>query len=101
MEGDSPTVVENRRVRELVQMALAQQEAYSYSRDMIPSTPRPSRSPSYSRHMDPAAISSNIRRRNQPGGHDPTCNGAFNLVDQDRIRKEVERAAHGAAEQAA
>ena len=31
MEGDSPTAVETRRVRELLQTALAQQDAYSYS----------------------------------------------------------------------
>ena len=61
VEGDSPTVVETRRVRELLQTTLAQQEAYSYSRDMIHSTPRPSRSPSYSRHMDSTAVSSNAR----------------------------------------
>lgn len=59
VDGDSPTAVETRRVRELLQTALAQQEAYSYSRDKIHLTPRPSRSPSYSRHMDSAAMSSN------------------------------------------
>ena len=50
VEGDSPTAVETRRVRELLQTALAQQEAYSYSRDRIHSTPiqeiRQNRSPS-------------------------------------------------------
>ena len=35
IDGDSPTAVETRRVRELLQTALAQQEAYSYSRDRI------------------------------------------------------------------
>ena len=48
IDGDSPTAVETRRVRELLQTALAQQEAYSYSRDRIHSTPRPGRSPSRS-----------------------------------------------------
>ena len=52
MEGDSPAAIETRRVRELLQTALAQQDAYSYSQDRIHSTPRPSRSPSYSRHME-------------------------------------------------
>ena len=51
--------------------------------------------------MDSAAVSSNARRRNQLGGNDPTCNGAFNLVDQERIRQEAERAVQLAAEQAA
>ena len=31
MEGDSPAAIETRRVRELLQTALAQQDAYSYS----------------------------------------------------------------------
>ena len=57
IEGDSPQVVETRRVKELLRTALVQQEAYSYSRDRIHSTPRPSRS--YSRHMDEPAVSSN------------------------------------------
>ena len=43
--------------------------------------------------MDSAAVSSNARCRNQPGGHDPARNGAFNLVDQDRICQEAEQAA--------
>ena len=52
VDGDSPVAVETRRIRELLQTALAQQEAYSYSRGRIHLTPLPSRSPSYSRHMD-------------------------------------------------
>ena len=51
--------------------------------------------------MDSAAVSSNARRRDQPGGHDPVRDGAPNLVDQDRIRQEAEWAAQQAAEQAA
>ena len=35
IEGDSPAAVETRRVKELLQTALVQQEAYSYSRDWI------------------------------------------------------------------
>ena len=92
MEGDSPTAIETRRVIELLQTALAQQEAYSYSRDRIHSTPRPSRSPSYSRHIDSAAVSSNARRHDHPRRHDRVLDGALNLVDQDRIRQEAERA---------
>ena len=57
IEGDSPQAVETRRVKELLRTALVQQEAYSYSRDRIHSTPRPSQS--YSRHMDEPAVSSN------------------------------------------
>ena len=101
MEGDSPAAVETRRVRELLQTALAQQDAYSYSRDMIHSTPRPSRSPSYSRHMESAEMSSNAQRRNRPYRHEPVRAGALNLADQERIRQEAERAAQMAAEQAA
>ena len=89
VDGDDPTTVEMRRIRELVQTALAQQEAYSYSRDMIHSTPRPSRSPSYSRHMETEALSSNAQRRNQPDGYNPV---------QDRIRQEDERATQLAAQ---
>ena len=98
MDGDDPTAVETRRVRELLQTALAQQETYSYSRDRIHSTPPPwlapprqNRSPSYSRHMESKALSSNAQRRNQHGGYNPV---------QDRIRQESERAAQLAAQQA-
>ena len=38
-EGDSPTAIETQRVRELLQMALAWQDAYSYSRDRNPFNP--------------------------------------------------------------
>ena len=98
MEGDSPTTIETRRVRELLQTALVQQDAYSYSRDRIHSTPRPSRIPSYSRHMDSAHMSSNAQRRNQPHRHEPVQVGALNLADQERIRQEAERAVQLAAE---
>ena len=100
-KGDSPTAIETCRVRELLQTALAQQEAYSYSRDRIHSTPRPSRRQSYSRRMDSAAVSSNARHRDQLCRWDPARDGAPNLVDQDRIRQDVERAAQQAIEQAA
>ena len=103
VEGDSPTAVETRRVRELLQTALAQQEAYSYSRDRIHSTPRhairQNRSPSYSRHMASATGSSNVRRHDFPGGHGLAHNGACNVVDQDRARQEAEQAAQMTAYQ--
>ena len=78
VDGDDPTAVETQRIRELVQTALAQQETYSYSRDRIHSTPPPwlalprqNRSPSYSRHMESEALSSNAQHRNQPGSYNP------------------------------
>src|SRR3954470_16899348 len=71
VDGDDPTAVETRRIKELVQAALAQQEAYSYSRDKIHSTHRPSRSLSYTRHMESEALSSNAQCRNQPDGYNP------------------------------
>ena len=101
MEGDSPAVVETQRVRELLQTALAQQDAYSYSRDRIHSTPRPSWSPSYSRHMESADMSSNAQRCNRPHRYEPVQAGATNLADQERIRQEADRAVQLAAEQAA
>src|SRR3954469_19729977 len=71
VDGDDPTAVETRRIRELVQTALAQQETYSDSRDRIHSTsppwlaqPHQNRSPSYSRRMESEALSSNAQRRN-------------------------------------
>ena len=94
MDGDDPAVVETRRVTELLQTALAQQETYSYSRDIIHSTPLPwlapprqNRSPSYSRHMESEALSSNAKC--QHGGYNPV---------QDRVRQENERAAQLAAQ---
>ena len=62
MEGDSIAAIETRRARDLLQTAVVQQHAYSYNRDIIHSTPRPS--PSYSRHLDEPEVSSNARRRN-------------------------------------
>ena len=70
----------------LLQTVVAQQAAYSYSRDRIHSTPRPSRS--YSRHIDEPAVSSSERHRNQPRRPDPPRDGndAQVLVDQGRAR---------------
>ena len=101
MEGDSQTAIEIWRVRELLQIALAQQDAYSYSRDRIHSTPHPSQSPSYSRHMESADMSSNAQHHNRPYRHETVRAGALNLADQERIRQEAEQAAQMAADQAA
>ena len=95
VDGEFPTAVETRKARELLQIALVQQEGYSYSRDRIHSTPRPSQS--YIRHMDSPAVSSNAKRHEQPCGHDPPRDGAHNLVDQDRVCQEVEHASQWAA----
>ena len=46
-------------------------------------------------------MSSNAQRRNQPRRHEPAQGGALNLVDQERIHQEAERAVQLAAEQAA
>ena len=69
VEGDSPQAIETRQVKELLWTALIQQEAYSYSRDRIHSTPRPSRS--YSRRLDEPVVSSNARGREAARGNDP------------------------------
>ena len=74
MEGESPAAVETRRARDLLQTAMMQQQAYSYSRDRIHSTPRLSRS--YSRHIDEPAVSSNARNRDAPRGPNPARGGA-------------------------
>src|SRR3954471_12446922 len=66
MEGDSLAAIETRRARDLLQTAMVQQQAYSYSRDRIHSTPRPSKS--YSRHMDEPEVSSSARCRNAAHG---------------------------------
>ena len=99
VEGESPTAIETRRARELLQTAVAQQAAYSYSRERIHSTPRPSRS--YSRHIDSPAVSSSEQHRNHPREHDPARGGvdAQTLVDQGRARREAELAAQYAAHQ--
>ena len=62
MEGESLAAIETRRARDLLQTAVVQQQAYSYSRDRIHSTPRPS--PSYSRRMDEPEVSTSARHRN-------------------------------------
>ena len=89
IEGESPVAVETRRARELLQTALTQQQAYSYSRERIHSTPRPSRS--YSRHIDEPAVSSSARNRNLPRGHNPAGGGgdAQDVVDHGRARRDA------------
>ena len=86
--GDDPTVVETRRIRELIQTALAQQEIYSYNRDRFNSAPPPwmvpprqNRSQSYSRHIGSEVLSRDVQRRDERGGYNPV---------QDRVRREKE-----------
>ena len=97
VEGVYPAAMETRRAKELLQTAVAQQAAYSYSRERIHSTPRPSRS--YSRHMDSPAVSSSDRHHNQPRGHNPARDGAQDLVDQVRACRKAELAAQRATHQ--
>ena len=78
MEDDSLAAIETRRARDLLQIAVVQQHAYSYSRDRIHSTPRPSKS--YSRHIDESAVSSSARHRDAPRGPNP-ANGGLNAQD--------------------
>ena len=78
MEGDSLAAIETRRARDLLQTAVVQQQAYSYSRDRAHSTPHPSKS--YSRHMVEPAVSRSARRRAAPRGPNPV-NGALNAWD--------------------
>src|SRR3954471_11896326 len=95
VEGDSLQAIETRRVKELLRTALVQQEAYSYSRERIHSTPRPGRS--YSRNMEEPAESSNARRR-APRGNNPAPD-AQDVVDRARARREAELAAPHQAHQ--
>ena len=92
IEGDSPQAIETRQVKELLRTALDQQEAYSYSRDRIHSTPRPSRS--YSRRMGEPAVSSK-EQRGAPRGNKPAggADNAQEVVDRARARREAELAA--------
>ena len=84
VEGDSPQAIETRRVKELLRTALIQQEAYSYSRDRIHSTPRPSQS--YSRRLNEPAVSSNARGREAACGDSPVggVRDAQDVVDRAR-----------------
>src|SRR3954470_14305285 len=95
VEGDSLQAIETRRVKELLRTALVQQEAYSYSRERIHSTPRPGRS--YSRNMEEPAESSNARRR-APHGNNPAPD-AQDVVDRARAHREAELAAPHQAHQ--
>src|SRR4051812_5468109 len=89
VEGDSLQAIKTRRVKELLRTALIQQEAYSYSRDRIHSTPRPAQS--YRRRMEEPAVSSNARRE-APRGNNPAPD-AQEVVDRARARREAELAA--------
>ena len=93
MEGDSLAAIETGRARDLLQTAVVQQQAYSYSRDRIHSTPRPSKS--YSRHMDEPEVSSSARHRNVPQRPN-LARGEVNaqdVVDNGRARREAALAA--------
>ena len=81
MEGDSLAAVETRRDRDLLQTAVVQQQACSYSRDRIHSTPHPSKS--YSRHMDEPEVSSSAWRCNGPNPARSEVN-AQDVVDNGR-----------------
>ena len=93
MEGDSLAAIETRRARDLLQTAVVQQQAYSYSRDRIHSTPRLSKS--YSGHIDESEVCSSARRRNAPQGPNPARGGANaqDMVDNGKARREAELAA--------
>ena len=84
MEGDSLAAIETRRARDLLQTAVVQQQAYSYSRDRIHPTPCPSKS--YSRHIDEPEVSSSAQRRNAPQRPNPARGGtnAQDVVDNGR-----------------
>ena len=69
VEGKSPAAIEARKAVELLQTAVAQQAAYSYSRGRIHSTQ--CQSLSYSRRIESSVVSSGERHRNQPCGHEP------------------------------
>ena len=93
MEGDSLAAVETRRARDLLQTAVVQQQAYSYNRHIIHSTPHPSKS--YSRHMDEPVVSSSAQCRDAPRGANPANGGqnAQDVVDNGRARREAALAA--------
>ena len=73
--------MEVRRAKELLDTALPQQQAYSYSWERIHSTPHPSWS--YIRHWDEPAVSSSERRRHRhrqdnPAGAEAHAQEAIN-----------------------
>ena len=79
---------------------MVQQQAYSYSRDKIHSTPHPSKS--YNRHIDEPAVSSSARHRDAPRGPNPARGGmnAQDVVNNGRARREAELATQLAAQYA-
>src|SRR4051812_16297356 len=88
-----------RRARELLQIVVAQQAAYSYSHERIHSTPHLSWS--YSRHIESPAVSSSEQHCNKPPRHYLACGGvnAQTLVDQAMAPQEAELAAQLATQQ--
>ena len=78
MEGDSLAAIEMWQARDPRQTAVVQYQAYSYSRDRIHLTPRPSKS--YSRHIDEPEVSNSARCRDTPQGPN-TARGGANAQD--------------------
>ena len=93
MEGDSLAAIETRRARDLLQTAVVQQEAYSYIRDIIHSTPHASKS--YRRHIDEPEVSSSARCQDAPQGPNPALGwvNAQDVVDNGRARTDAALAA--------
>lgn len=98
IEGESSAAVEMRWDRDLFQTTMVQQQAYSYSRDRIHSTPRPSKS--YSRHIEEPDVSSSVQNPDTPRRPNLARGGANarDVVDNGRARREAESAAHIAAQ---
>lgn len=90
IEGESPEAVETRNAVELLRTAMAQQAAYSYSRNRVHLTPCQSRS--YNRRVESSAVSSSERRRDPPHGNNPPLTHAQTLVDGARANRAVKAA---------
>ena len=84
VECESPNAIETGNAMELLQTAVSQQAAYSYSRERIHSTPRHNRS--YSRRTASPTVSSSERHHSPPRGHDPPHdnNNVQALMDEAR-----------------
>ena len=94
-EGESPVAIEARNTVELLQMAVAQHAAYSYSREQIHSTL--CQSQSYSWRVESPMVSSSERRRNPP--RDDNLLDAQAIVDDARARREAAASAQQGAYQ--
>ena len=85
IEGTSPMAMEARRAKELLDTALTQQQAYSYSRERIHSIPCHSRS--YTRHWDESEVSSSERRRHRHRQDNPTGDRKSTRLNSSHVRK--------------